>query len=754
MLRAVKAGRVWWPFFASYLLAAPAPECAETLRPAALHLVDDRGKAVDSPVEVCFNVELRTDCRLVAPSDPVYLSAGFHGVRIEGEAHGPLTLRREQMKALSDGSFRIRLARKALLGVQTGLREKPLTVSLYSPQDATFREPFFRGRLDPRATQMRIPAGDFIASLTLEGDAPDLQRVAAPPGEQVRLTFHRSHGWSVLVRCVAAASGHLIKGAVVKVTDDAGFGRPERPLAATASGADGLALISGLTASTASLALRHPDFLDTTRHGLTAGPGTFAFREEPLEVGGRLRAHLSVHGRPLLAASCRLLTSAPESAQRRKPERQIWEGSVDGTGVCRSGRLAAGSYKLRVQIRQPEAQVGRWIEIREAQDTEEDVALAPTHVSGTVRRAGHPAPAYKVRATLADLAHTEGSRADATTEATSDEDGKFELTLWTSGLYSFRLRSPLGASIGGHKEITTEGDEDQKIDFDLAATSLSGTVVDEAGRGVAEASVGLVGWEGAVVVTTDQRGSFAFDVQGAGRGTLQAHKAGYQASEAAAITVDDETPSSPVRLVLKRAATVRGSVFSAAGTPIAGAWVASIATAPEQGPHLYAASRSQEDGSFEVEIASGPSRLFASGPGCPLSWYDLPFPSAPDPAGGDDGTPPPATLTCPEQPAALELTLVDDKSKPIPHAALILRRGSTIVPRQILIDHLVLLGLPAETDAAGHLVLAGLSPGDYDLFLASSAYEGSIAAGLRWGFLTSVSLPARETTELQLTVSP
>jgi hypothetical protein len=742
-----------WPCFALGLLSTFVVARAEAPRPVALHLVDDRGKPVEGPVEACFNVELRSDCQPVAAGAAAYAPPSFHGLRIEGEDHGPVTLRREQMRALPDGSFRVALARKAMLGVETKLRQKPLTVSLYLPQDATFREPFFRATLAPGQAQMRIPAGELIASLMVAGDAPDLQRLAAHPGQRLRLTYRQRQGWSVLMRCVAAASGRPVKGAVVRVADDPGFGRPQRPLAEALSDAHGLALISGLTASTASVALRHPNFLSTDRYGLTAGPGTFAFREEALGVGGQLRAHVSVHGRPVPAATCLLVTPAPGSANRRHPERQIWEGGVDASGVCVSARLPAGSYRLRVKVPQGDAQIGRWVEVHEAQDSDEDVALTPTHISGIVRRAGKPAATYRVRATLADLAHPEGSRADASSEATSDEEGKFELTLWAPGMYTFRLRSPAGAPVGGHREITTEGDDEQKVDFDLAATSVAGTVVDEQGRPLAEANVGLIGWEGGIVTDTDAHGRFAFEVQGPGSGTLHAHKIGFRTAEEA-VTLAEGAPASSVILVLERTSVARGTLLSAAGAPVPGAWVASTESGPEQGPHLFLASRSQDDGTFEVEVPPGPQRLFASGPGCPLAWYDLPPPATPDPTGGeaDASALPPASLTCPPQPAALELTLVDAKAMPIAHAALILRRGATVVPREVLADHLALLGLSAETDAAGHLVLAGLSPGEYELFLASSAYEDSIAAGLRWGFLTSVALPALETTEIQVTV--
>jgi len=105
-------------------------------------------------------------------------------------------------------------------------------------------------------------------------------------------------------------------------------------------------------------------------------------------------------------------------------------------------------------------------------------------------------------------------------------------------------------------------------------------------------------------------------------------------------------------------------------------------------------------------------------------------------------------------PAALELTLVDDKGHPLPHAGVILLKDGVIVPQYVLADHLRLLGLPSEADGTGHLILAGLAPGNYDLFLNTTSSESTIAAGLKQGFLTSITLPALETTEIQVTLPP
>jgi hypothetical protein len=277
--------------------------------------------------------------------------------------------------------------------------------------------------------------------------------------------------------------------------------------------------------------------------------------------------------------------------------------------------------------------------------------------------------------------------------------------------------------------------------FQLSDHVLRGQVVDEEGKPVDKARVTLR-WMGLLGADTDAEGRFAIDVQGEGVGTLWAAKRGYREADPIDVSVKDGAAIPPITLVLRRKGTVRATLLSAAGHPVPGAWVGSSGFSLEQGPFLFSEARSGEDGVFEVELPPGPQRLFASGPNCPLSWFD-------PPAAGTGNTP---VLHCPPLPAALELTLVDDAGRPLPHAGVILRRGGTIVPQSALASHLRWLGLPATTDGAGRLILAGLAPGDYELFFAGLSSESTIAGGHQQGYLTSVALPALQTTSLQVTL--
>jgi hypothetical protein len=748
MTSAGRGGRGRWLLATlAVLVAAPSGVRATP----GLGVRDDRGKPIDEPLEVCFQVELRTDCQHLAPGAAATPPAAFQSLRIEGEHHGPLELRREQLRPASDGSLQLALPRKALLDVGVGSPRTPLTVSLYVPSDPTFRNPTFRGKLEPAQHAIYIPAGEFIASLSMPGSAPDLSRLTAAPGGRVHLAAHPRPGWSLLVRCTAAGTSQPVREVALTVAEALGFGRPDRPLARSISGVDGLVLISGIAVTMASLAARHPGYLETGLHGLTAAPGTFAFRDLTLARGGRLSAHVSLHGRPVSHATCQLSELWPEAPDRRDPYRKLWHGETDARGGCRSQPLPTGLYRLRVGMPPGSSGDTRWVNVEEEQDTDLDIALVPTRVSGNVRRAGSAAPGYSVQALPIKGNKPRGARADIQAEAASDEAGRYELTLWSPGWYSLVLRSPSGAVVPSQpKDLATLGDEDQTIDFDLAAESLRGQVIDERAQPVEQAAIDLQWASMAMRTTTDKDGNFQIDLQGEGSGNVIASKPGYRPSDKVDIATAADRALPPLVLVLKKNSTARARVVLADGNPVAGAWVASTGSTPETGPYLYQSTRTIADGSFEIEVPAGPPHLFVSGPGCPLSAFDL---APPDDLAGAGGAPLPS-LRCPELPSALDLTLMDERGKPVPHATLILRRQETVVPRQILAGHLMLLGLPVETDGRGHLVVAGLAPGDYELFLATYSSESTVAAGLRHGYLTSIGMSALATTELLVTVPP
>jgi hypothetical protein len=103
-------------------------------------------------------------------------------------------------------------------------------------------------------------------------------------------------------------------------------------------------------------------------------------------------------------------------------------------------------------------------------------------------------------------------------------------------------------------------------------------------------------------------------------------------------------------------------------------------------------------------------------------------------------------------PANLQLTLLSSEGKPIPLEGIALRKGSYVIPSEVVAAHLSAFALPATTDGAGRLILAALESGDYEIYLARSSNPLTIASGQPHGHLGSVSLAPLATAELEITI--
>ena len=67
-------------------------------------------------------------------------------------------------------------------------------------------------------------------------------------------------------------------------------------------------------------------------------------------------------------------------------------------------------------------------------------------------------------------------------------------------------------------------------------------------------------------------------------------------------------------------------------------------------------------------------------------------------------------------------------------------------------QHLIQIGASPVTDGTGRIFLAGLEPGDYDLYLADVTSPADVEAGLTRGFLLSASLRPLTTSAVEMTI--
>lgn len=82
-----------------------------------VRFVDDLGQAIAAPLDVCFDTQVHRDCGRTDGDKPVAAPEGFLRVRVEGEAHGPVAVRREQIQARPDGTLLVAVPRKGWLQV-------------------------------------------------------------------------------------------------------------------------------------------------------------------------------------------------------------------------------------------------------------------------------------------------------------------------------------------------------------------------------------------------------------------------------------------------------------------------------------------------------------------------------------------------------------------------------------------------------------------------------------------------------------
>ncbi len=605
-----------------------------------------------------------------------------------------------------------------------------------------------------------MPAGDYVLALEARGAAPDLHRVAAPPGRALRVAYRARAGGSLIVRAVAGPDAEPVAGAEVRAT------RPPSPrpppgarvqgspgelprlpppeVHRAETGEDGLALLSGLDEALVDVALAHPDFVAASLPGVALAPGALEHREVALHPGGSVEARVEVDGEPARAWSCRLLDRSSPLAGSQS--RELGSAEVAADGLCRLERLPEGRYWLRVAAPEDgEGAAEREVRIADGETTRVDLALSPIPVEGRVTRAGEPLAGYTVSAhRLSETGST--NLVEPVAEASTDDDGRYRETVWDSGQYSLVLADSSGRpATSKHVDLGGGGEE---VDFDLAPGDLVGRVVDQDGEPLEGAQVQAVVREGTGVSFRSGQsgadGSFRFPLEATG-GTaeLSARLDGYRPSPKVELPLAEGAAPPPVTLTLTRGKLLHGRLLGAAGAPVARATIFAYPVALPAARGDLAMSghaASAADGSFEILPAEGPStRLFATGPGCPLT--SAVVPSEPEE---------PVLVTCAAGAGSLVLHFKDASGQPVGGESVILRSADAVVPMSVLGGHLFGLGLAPVSGASGTLTVPGLAPGRYDVYRRGPADVASVAQGLPQGYLGSAEVAPGGVAELDV----
>jgi hypothetical protein len=723
----------------SAFLLGGALACAahgEVVTKPSLRLVDDRRQPIRASLEVCFQIGTRNDCSALSTGGPVELPTDWTGVRVEGPEHGPVSIKRADLKPGPDGLPVLMVPRKAELQVVAEAKER-ITVSLYPQDDPTFRSPLFRSEAQG-GKSIKIPAGDHLVSLLAPGWAPDLHLLSAPPASRQRVSCSPRSGWSFVARALSARERTPVSGARVRLQASEGLGAPQAQRGfEVLTGKPGLAVVSGIPYALGRAVVEHPGFIRGHQEGISATPGTFAFREIRLEEGGTLRATVTTDGRPARGVTCQMLEyEANAIGPAREPA--VHSESVTGAGgVCLSSKVAEGPYTLRLKIRGRRTFVDRSVTVTEGQETAVNVLLSTIRVSGTVLKGDKPAASYVVSFLDRNEIRPNGTRRDAQAEATTDEDGQYETVLWSPGDYFAHLETPEGTPADS-KRVSLENHEEQ-VDFQLADQDVRGVVLDDRDRPIPDARVALKLNGLFRMANTDEKGAFLFPLPDTGVCRVEAVKQGYLDRATTEVVVNPNTPVAPLVLHLKRAGVLTGRIFM--GGPAAGASLLGYRVQPGGLAAYVGETVADAEGRFELPAAEGgTTRVFVTGGGCPLASFDV-QPSAEE-----------LSLHCPEVPASLALQFEDRKGHPVAGRSVFARKDGVIIPNEVLIRHLGRFNLPAAADGGGRLFLVGLAPGSYDFFLVEGTFPDLIAQGSQQGFLTAATLSPFSTTELQVTL--
>jgi hypothetical protein len=740
------AFRALW--LAATLLSSPYGSSAVTL---PIEIIDDAGHRIAAPLQVCFDRGLTAGgCSQISTSRVENPPETIFALHIEGDAYGPVSIKRSAFQRGSNGSFRVVVPRKAELTLAASAEDQPLTLSLYRASAETFREPAFREVV--RSGALLIPSGHFILAISEKGSAPDLQRLDAAPAQKVTVAFHKRLGWSLLVRSRSAVGQAPISAVIVKAESTAGFGQKPVALAESISDQDGLAIFDGIRATLVGLRGAAASFLPSSTAGVASDSSTFAFRGLSFEKGSRLIAQISAAGRPVSGALCELARRAVKPAVGQLNE-VAWKGAANSAGTCASTNLAPGDYLFSVSQRGRHGQGQQWVSLADGVDSNLDLVLTTISVHGVVKRGDQPAAGYRVSAIAQGQRRPFGT--DPSDSESVDPDGKYDLQLWMEGDYGLIVRTDKGAPLPSLKSIHLDAGEDKEVNFSLTAHPVKGQVVDESGAPVTDASIvatlHLPSGDSNLRVSAATDGQFEFEADTATGARLIALKHGYRNSGPLDVQISDQNVPPTAVLTLKHDARASGIVLLADGAPAGGVTVATTQPPGAKFSGLYSTSTTNDDGTFEIDMAPGGHSAFVMGPQCPLTLAAL----TTEQGDVDDGaTNPPQSITCPPAPSTLELAIRDNAGRPVAGVGVLLQSNGTVIPAAIVSLLEQSYGLAPRSDGEGHLVVTGLSPGTYSLYIADYASEETIAAGSRHGFAASPALGPLQDLELAITIYP
>lgn len=401
------------------------------------------------------------------------------------------------------------------------------------------------------------------------------------------------------------------------------------------------------------------------------------------------------------------------------------------------------SYQLEVVA--PAFATERVGDCRAGQRVEVVLRRAASLFGRVTRRAdGAPVAEARVEARAKRAGHGFGLRG-ARVLATTDADGRYRLDGLAPGEIHVDVEARSEASPNG---IALEIADGATLEYDIAlelGATIHGRVTDAiTSLPIAGARVGQ-GWTFEKFVLSDFAGGYVFEGFSSGYVELTAEAAGYGKLEGRARDMATQLAVKVIDFALQPERTARGRIVDVDGAPIAGAYVAAVASEIEDRKQRmdWRSTQSDERGAFTLVGLRRDVRhaLFARRAGFGVVVYDFPL-LAPDAASielGDIVLPPAATIAgvvvdALEQPQAH--VVVDLHGSNVDRA----RLGDGVAANTWALD-LYVAERTARTDALGRFGFADIAPGEYEL---SSRVDENHEAGAKHSLTVGLGASERD----------
>jgi hypothetical protein len=291
--------------------------------------------------------------------------------------------------------------------------------------------------------------------------------------------------------------------------------------------------------------------------------------------------------------------------------------------------------------------------------------------------------------------------------ATLDDDSHYDLWLLKPGLCMAMLtpadREP---SRGGPTAwVTVPENDDNELDLKFPKAALAGTVADTAGQPLPDTRVTAFVRNGddakMTFATTDENGAFHFDFLQEGNLRLEAARAGYRQERVIQLTMTPDAEAFAT-IVMQRVHSASVSILAPDGSPAVNV-------------NVYCAANREDAMWQRVGASDGSGAITINTEG------SLPMSCAVPSASAGLGTfaltsEEPATWHLPVPAGRLTLRLLHDDGSPFDDVQILLRQNGLYVGVFPLGEQLGFRGGTDRASSSGIVTLAGLGPGDVEIY--------------------------------------